>query len=83
MQPDFDPSTSPPYLALAITRRDLIQAALTLAAASALLGFGSSATTSPAPPSTTSSQPIPSGPMTAASLTVMATAAGSIGPDFA
>ncbi len=84
MQPDFDPSSSrPPSPALPITRRDLLQGALALAAAAALPGCGSSPAPGSTPPSNSSSQPTPSGPMTAASLTVTATSTGSLGPAFA
>ncbi len=64
------------------SRRHVLQGTAALAASTLIPGCGSSspaATT--APP--TGSQPVPTGPITAASLSVSATAAGSIGPAFA
>ena len=68
-----------------MTRRQAIQGAVALAATSLLPGCASSsAATAPSTPvSGTNSQPTPSGSLTTASLTVTATAAGSIGPAFA
>lgn len=67
-----------------LTRRRLLQGAATLAVASSLPGCGSSTnTTTSTPPVTTNQQPVPTGPLTQASLTVTATTSGSIGPAFA
>jgi hypothetical protein len=63
-----------------LTRRQVMQGAAALAASSLLHGCssGSGVTHQLVNP-----QPVPSGPLTQASLTVTATAAGSIGPAFA
>jgi len=67
----------------ALTRRDLLQGAATLAVSS-LLGCSSSST---APATTTqpasNPQPTPASPITQASVSITATSAGSIGPAFA
>ena len=69
------------------TRRRALQGALSLVASSILPGCGSSSstgsTTTSTPPSNSNSQPSPSGPITPATLSITATAAGSIGPAFA
>jgi hypothetical protein len=71
----------------ALTRREALKGTLALAAASVLSGCGSSSsgsgsTTTP-PPNNSNPQPAPSGPMTQASMSVIATSIGSIGPAFA
>jgi hypothetical protein len=68
-----------------VSRRQTIQGALALAASSLLPGCGSSTTssTTTTPPSNSNQQPTPNGPISTASLTVTATAAGAIGPAFA
>jgi len=68
-----------------ITRRQAIHGALALTASSLLPGCGSPPSNSPtgAPPQTGNPQPAPSGSITAASLAVTASSAGSIGPAFA
>jgi hypothetical protein len=74
-----------PECSLSLTRRRALRGALALAASSLIPGCGSSlsTTTSTAPPQSGNPQPIPSGPITPASLSVTATAAGNIGPAFA
>jgi len=67
---------------LKFTRRQVIQGAAALTASSLLPGCSSSSTTVIVPPPI-NPQPVPTGPLTQASLTVTATAAGSIGPAFA
>ncbi|MGP0018764.1 MAG: hypothetical protein ACLPHP_09370 [Candidatus Sulfotelmatobacter sp.] len=64
----------------AFTRRQVMQGAAALAASSILHGCSSS---SSVPPPLDNPQPVPSGPLTQASLTVTATSTGSIGPAFA
>jgi len=70
-----------------LTRRQTIQGALALAASSLLLGCGSSSLSSSSGSSggssNTNAQPTSSGSITSASLSVTATAAGSIGSSFA
>jgi hypothetical protein len=68
-----------------VSRRKALQGTLALAASSLLPGCGSSSSssTSPPPPSSGNAQPVPTGPVTQASLAVTATSAGSIGPAFA
>lgn len=67
-----------------LTRRQAIQNTLAAAAATLLSGCGSSvASTSTGTSGNSSPQPTPSGPLISASLTVTATASGSIGPAFA
>ncbi len=68
-----------------ITRREAVQGAFAFAASSLLAGCGSTSlgTTTTTPPPSGNSQPTPTGPITSASLTVTAAAAGSIGPAFA
>jgi hypothetical protein len=63
-----------------LTRRQVMQGAAALAASSLLHGCSS---TSSVTHQLVNPQPVPSGPLTQASLTVTATAAGSIGPAFA
>ncbi len=63
-----------------VTRRQALQGAFALAASSLMPACGGS--TLPTRPSG-KTQPVPSGSITGASLTVTATAAGTIGPDFA
>jgi hypothetical protein len=58
-----------------------MQGTVAVVASSLLPGCGSSNSTSVPPPA--NPQPVPTGPLTQASLTVTATAAGSIGPAFA
>jgi len=72
----------------ALTRRRLLQGTAALAASFLLSDCGGSNTTvtggnPPTGPTPTGNQPTPSGPITSATLTVTATAAGSIGPAFA
>ena len=64
-----------------LTRRQVMQGTVAVVASSLLPGCGSSNSTSVPPPA--NPQPVPTGPLTQASLTVTATAAGSIGPAFA
>ena len=68
-----------------LTRRQALQGALALAASSLLPGCGASSpnTVTTTPPQTGNPQPVPAAPITSASLSVTATAAGSIGPAFA
>ncbi|MGA8102051.1 MAG: hypothetical protein WB869_07855 [Candidatus Acidiferrales bacterium] len=67
-----------------LTRRQIVQGAVALAASSLLSGCGSSnSTPAPQPVAQTNPQPVPAGSLTQASLTVTATAAGSIGAAFA
>jgi hypothetical protein len=66
----------------ALTRRQVLQGAVALAASSLWSGCGSSATKTIVPPPV-NPQPVPTGPLTQASLTVTNTATGSIGPAFA
>ena len=81
---DFGPQplASP---ALSLTRRKALQSALAFAASSILSGCGSSlsSSTSTTPPQTGNAQPTPGQPITSASISVSATAVGSIGPAFA
>ncbi len=68
-----------------LTRRRLLQAAATFAAASALPGCSSN-TSPPTPtptPTPTNPQPTPTGTITPASLSIGTTTTGSIGPAFA
>src|SRR5580658_4539092 len=78
----------------ALTRRQIIQGTVALAATSFWAGCsGSGSSTDPSsptnssPPSTPAApanpQPVPAGPVTQASLTITSAAAGSIGPAFA
>jgi len=81
----MDKSRDIPLLAVraessALTRRQIIRGAVALAASSLLSGCGSS---NSAGALQSNSQPVPAGPLSQASLTVTATAAGSIGPAFA
>ncbi|SPE17691.1 hypothetical protein SBA5_110051 [Candidatus Sulfotelmatomonas gaucii] len=71
--------------ASSLTRRQVLQGALAFAASSLLPGCGSSSpnTVTTTPPQTGNPQPTPGAPITSASLSVTATAAGSIGPAFA
>jgi hypothetical protein len=64
-----------------LTRRQVMQGAAAVAASSFLSGCGSS--NSSISNQLVNPQPVPSGPLTQASLTVTATSAGSIGPAFA
>jgi hypothetical protein len=66
---------------LKLTRRQVMQGAAALAASSLVSSCGSSS--SPGTLQQGNPQPVPSGPLTQASLTVTATAAGAIGPAFA
>jgi hypothetical protein len=67
-----------------LSRRQVLHGAVALAASSIFSGCGSSSNTGSAgPPAATNPQPTPTGPTTQASLTVTATASGSIGPAFA
>jgi hypothetical protein len=66
----------------ALTRRQVLQGAVALVAPSLWSGCGSSGTKTIVPPSV-NPQPVPTGPLTQASLTVTAATAGSIGPAFA
>jgi hypothetical protein len=66
-----------------ISRRDALQGALALAASSVLPGCGSTKSAGTTPPPTSNPQPVPTGPITQAMLSVSATSAGSIGPAFA
>jgi hypothetical protein len=67
-----------------LTRRQIMQGAAALVGSSLLSGCGSSNSTSAQQPAVASNpQPVPVGPLTPASLTVTAEAAGSIGPAFA
>ncbi len=67
-----------------LTRRRLLQAAATLAAASAIPGCSSSTPAStPSPVTPTNAQPVPTGPLTQATLTVSTTSTGTIGNAFA
>lgn len=70
---------------LSLTRRQTIQGALALAASSLMPGCGSpvSSASPGGGPSNSNPQPTPSGSLTAASLSVTATSAGSIGSAFA
>lgn len=65
------------------TRRRILEGAGVCAAASLIPGCGSSSSSTASTPVLPNAQPVPSGPMTSASLTVTATATGSIGPAFA
>jgi hypothetical protein len=65
------------------TRRQVLQGTAAVAASSFLSGCGSSGTRTTVVPPSLNLQPVPTGPLTQASLTVTATAAGSIGPAFA
>jgi hypothetical protein len=68
---------------LPITRRQILQGTAAVAAARLLSGCGSSAAAGgTAQPVLTNPQPVPSGPLTQASMSVTATSAGSIGPAF-
>ena len=74
----------------ALTRRQIIQGTVALAATSFWAGCsGSGSSTDPSsptsssPPAPTNPQPVPAGSVTQASLTVTTGAAGSIGPAFA
>jgi len=67
-----------------LTRRQIMQGAAALAASSLLSGCGSSNGSGALQPTVPQNpQPVPAGPLTQASLTVLADAAGSIGPAFA
>jgi hypothetical protein len=68
-----------------VTRRRALKTALALAASSILPGCGSSLSSSGSTTTTSSSnpQPVPSGPVTQASLSVSTSSTGSIGPAFA
>jgi hypothetical protein len=67
-----------------LTRRKMMQGAAAIAASALLPGCGSGGSGgSTTPPATGNQQPTPSGPVTAATLNVTATAAGAIGPAFA
>jgi hypothetical protein len=68
-----------------LTRRRLLQGAATFAAASALPGCSSStpASTPTNPVTPTNQQPIPTGPITQATLTISTTSTGTIGNAFA
>ena len=69
-----------------LTRRRALQTTLALAASSVLSGCGSSVPSSGSStshPSNSNPQPMPSGPITDASLAVTSTVAGSIGAAFA
>ena len=71
-------------LASPVSRRQVLQGAIALAATAALQGCGGSVSGSTTtPPPSGNPQPTPSGPITQASLTVTTTANGSIGPAFA
>jgi hypothetical protein len=75
-------SSYPEYSAL--TRRHIIQGTVALAATSFWAGCsGSGGSTNSSPQAPSNPQPAPTGPAMQASLTVTATAAGSIGPAFA
>src|SRR5580704_13685824 len=65
-----------------LSRRHVLQGVAALAASTLISGCGSSSASTTTPPPA-GSQPTPAGPMTAATLSVSATAAGSIGPAFA
>jgi hypothetical protein len=65
-----------------LTRRQVLQGTVAVAASSFLPGCSSSSTTTTVPPPI-NPQPVPTGPLTPASLTVTAQAAGSIAPAFA
>jgi hypothetical protein len=79
MIPDLTPENSP-----TITRREALQALVTLTAASLFAGCGgSSGTSSSTVPAPENQQPIPSGPAIAASLTVTETSTGTIPAAFA
>ena len=78
--------TDPPKPSrLSLTRRQALQGAFAVAASSFLPGCGSSSLNrvTTAPPQSGNPQPVPGAPITTASLSVTATAAGSIGPAFA
>lgn len=70
-----------------LTRRQVLQSTLALAASSLLPGCGSSSSTGaqspPTAPASPTQQPTPTGPLTQAALTVTAAASGSIGAAFA
>jgi len=69
-----------------LTRRQVIQGTVALAASSLLSGCGSSNSAGapqPANPQPANPQPVPAGLLTQASLVVTATSVGSIGPAFA
>jgi hypothetical protein len=71
----------------ALTRRRLLQGSAAIAASSLLSGCGGSngvvGGNTPTGPATTGTQPTPTGLITATTITVSATTAGSIGPAFA
>ena len=85
--PDKSPILRPFMPPTQITRRQAVQGAVAFAAASLIAGCGggSSTPSSPSSPSspTTGNQPTPSGAIMQASLTVTATATGTIGSNFA
>jgi hypothetical protein len=68
-----------------LSRREALHGALALAASAVLPGCGgsSSGSSTTPPPGNSNPQPAPTGPMTQASLSVTATANGSIGSAFA
>jgi hypothetical protein len=66
---------------LTLSRRQVMQGTVALAASSLLSGCSSSNST--VAPQSANPQPVPAGPLTQASLTVTATGAGAIGPAFA
>lgn len=82
--PDFWPIEPLSHSPLA-TRRGVVQCLLAFAAASLVPSCGGSSTFSSSTPSSPgpTRQPTPSGPVTDATLTVAATAAGNIPPSFA
>ena len=80
--PDVPAASHPFDAAPILSRRHVLKGAAALAASTLIPGCGSSSpATTTQPPA--GSQPTPAGPMTAASLSVSATAAGTIGPAFA
>jgi hypothetical protein len=68
---------------LFLTRRQATQGALAFTASTLLSSCGSSAKPGASPPSKSNPQPVPSAPITQASLSVTPTSAGSVGPAFA
>jgi hypothetical protein len=65
------------------TRRRILQGAAALAASRLLAACGSSASSVTQQPTTTNPQPVPTGPLTSATITVSSTTAGAIGSAFA
>jgi hypothetical protein len=85
-----EPATASPPPASNLSRRQMVQGAAALAAATLFSGCGSSSgssgsssSTPPISPSGSNPQPEPSGTLVGASLTITATSVGSIAPGFA